>query len=157
MATPTSTTYRISAKGKKQNGNSTSSITRNIADISNVDFISDPDNAEALLRDLQPLITDTLTSFSIIKEETYQFGTIFGTVQAGVNEWEDELSNMKLVNVYTDGDDNKKENINRPSTNATPAKYKAYAQNRAESYGLSYEALYGDVVGTSDTKVWQAD
>ena len=81
-----------------------SSITRNITDITNVDFISDPDNAEMLLRDLQPLITDTLTGFSIIKEQTYQFGTIFGTVQAGINEWEDELSNMKLVNVYTNGD-----------------------------------------------------
>ena len=156
MATPTSTTYRISAKGKKQNGDAVSSITRNITDITNVDFISDPDNAEMLLRDLQPLITDTLTGFSIIKEQTYQFGTIFGTVQAGINEWEDELSNMKLVNVYTNGDDTKKENINRPSTNATPAKYKTYANNRAQSYGL-YDALYGDVVGTSDTKVWQAD
>lgn len=157
MATKASTSYRISAKGKKQNGNTTSSITRNITDIGNVDFISDPDNAETLLRDLQPLITDTLTGFSIIKEETYQFGTIFGTVQAGVNEWEDELSNMKLVNVYTNGDGTKKENINRPSTNATPAKYKAYANNRAESYESGYDALYGDVVGTSDTKVWQAD
>ena len=155
--TPASTTYRISAKGKKQNGDTTSSITRNIADIGNADFIADPDNAEALLRDLQPLITDTLTGFTIVKEDTYQFGEIFGTVQAGINEWEDELTNMKLVNVYTDGDDNKKESINRPSTNATPAMYKSYAQKRAEAYGSNYDALYGDVLGTSDTKVWVAD
>lgn len=154
---PRSTTFKISAKGKKKNAdNSISNITRSITDINNADFISDPDNAEMLLRDLQPLITDTLTGFTIIREQTYEFGEIFGTVQAGINEWEDELSNMKLINVYTAGNETKKESINRPSTNATPALYKTYAQNRAQSYG-QYDALYGDVVGTSDTKVWQAD
>ena len=117
--TPTSTSFRISAKGKKQTGDAITSITRNISDIDNADFISDPDNAEQLLKDLQPLITDTLTGFTIVREQTYQFGTIFGTVQAGINEWEDDLTNMKLVNVYTNGDTDKKENITRPSTNAT--------------------------------------
>lgn len=155
--TPTSTSFRISAKGKKQTGESVTSITRTISDIDNADFISDPDNAERLLKDLQPLITDTITGFTIIREQEYTLGEIFGTVQAGINEWEDELSNMKLVNVYTNGDADKKESITRPSTNATPALYKTYAQTRAQTYGTDYDALYGDITGTSDTKVWQAD
>lgn len=157
MATPIlkEKRYGIKISAKKKKGESVNSVTRTLSDM-NEDYISDPANPDALVGKLQPLITDTVTGFTIVTEQEYALSAESATVQAGINEWENELNNMKLINYYTDGDENRKENIARPSTNQTEATYKKYADERAASYG-NWDALYGDVVGTSDTKVWQAD
>lgn len=156
MATKKVTKYTIKAKCKRQRGDSLTTATRSFDSI-DADYMSDPVNPNNMLKYLQPLITDTITGFTLVKEEEYALGEDFSTVQAGVNEWEDELSNMKLTNVYTDGDATKKESLTYPSTDQTAAKYKAYALERAESMGYDWQALYGDVIGTSDTRVWVAD
>lgn len=112
------------------------------------------DSYESVIQKYQKVTTDTITGYRV--EFTQYFTGQFGTPGSYDENWE-ELSDVKLVNNYTDGEKDYKETIKRPATSATAADLKAYATGLTSLYddmgGLT--AVNGYFTGSSVESAWQ--
>lgn len=112
------------------------------------------DSYESVIQKYQKITTDTITGYRV--EFTQYFTGQFGTPGTSNEGWE-ELSDVKLINNYTDGDKDYKETIKRPATAATAAELKSYATGLTALYddmgGLN--AVNGYFTGSSVESAWQ--
>lgn len=111
-----------------------------------------PSAQRELVNLYQPLITDTITGFTLVTED--DSNTAAATVAPGVVDWED-ITNVKYVNTYA-GDSDFTERINRSGTTASDTDIAAYMTKMEYYLQGEYSAVESHLTGTSDTTVWTA-
>lgn len=111
------------------------------------------------VRATQAVITDTITGVTLVEEMSLDtdFQGNFGTAGGTDSVWA-EVTNLKLINSFTDGDNTYKTTLNRPATAATEQQLKAQAVAAAELSTLSSaNAISGYYTGSTVSTAWQND
>lgn len=105
-----------------------------------------------LIEAYQPLITDTITGYSVVTE--YGGGKVTVTASAGSEDWQG-IEDVKLINSYTDGENSIKETITRAATNQTADQMRIFAVRNSQAMGDDINAISGYFTGSTVRSAWE--
>jgi len=153
-----STKHRLLAKTKYDDEGTIKSATRNLGLGGEIgeSFIEDSDDVEMFVKAFQKVTTDTVQSYTYeyVVEYEEQSGS-FGTPGSVAGAWEN-FDDVKLINYYTDGDNNSKYTVARAATGATDSELRQFGMRQAQSSGSgsNVTAINGQYTGSTLTSAW---